>query len=47
MTQSNGSLVNPQSGRCLDDPGNNEKAGDLLQIYDCNGTAAQQFQLRG
>ena len=47
MTQANGSLLNPQSGRCLDDPNNNEKTGDLLEIYDCNNTAAQQFSLGG
>src|SRR5579884_1136165 len=47
VSQSNGSLLNPQSGRCLDDPNNNEASGDLLQIYDCNGTAAQQFRLGG
>ncbi|OLE27145.1 MAG: glycoside hydrolase, partial [Catenulispora sp. 13_1_20CM_3_70_7] len=35
VSQADGSLLNPQSGRCLDDPNNNEKAGDLLQIYDC------------
>ena len=42
-----GLLRNPQSGRCLDDPNNNEKAGDLLQIYDCDNTVAQQFSLGG
>lgn len=47
VSQSNGTLLNPQSGRCLDDPDNNEKPGDLLQIYDCNTTTAQQFRLGG
>jgi hypothetical protein len=46
-SQPGGTLLNPQSGRCLDDPNNNQKAGDLLQIYDCNSTVAQQFRLGG
>ena len=34
----NGSLRNPQSGRCLDLPGGNRhRRVDPLQIYDCNG----------
>ncbi|MEU1630579.1 ricin-type beta-trefoil lectin domain protein [Streptomyces sp. NPDC020096] len=47
VSQSNGSLLNPQSGRCLDDPNNSEAVGDLLQIYDCNNTAAQQYRIGG
>jgi hypothetical protein len=43
--QSNGSLLNPQSGLCLDDPGANTSNGIRLQIYTCNGTPAQQFHL--
>jgi hypothetical protein len=43
--QSNGSLLNPQSGLCLDDPSDNTADGTQLQIYTCNGTAAQQFAL--
>jgi hypothetical protein len=37
----------PQSGLCLDDPRGNDVAGDdtKLQIYTCNGAAAQQFAL--
>ena len=43
--QSNGPLLNPQSGLCLDDPSGNTADGTQLQIYTCNGTAAQQFAL--
>jgi hypothetical protein len=31
------------SGRCLDVPGGTAVDGAALQIYDCNGTAAQQW----
>jgi hypothetical protein len=41
----NGSLLNPQSGLCLDDPSGNAANGTQLQIWTCNGTAAQQFAL--
>ena len=42
--QSNGSLLNPQSNRCLDDPGSTLTNGTQLQIYDCNGSAAQGWR---
>jgi beta-glucanase (GH16 family) len=32
------------SGRCIDVPGANSADGARLQIYDCNGTGAQQWQ---
>jgi beta-glucanase (GH16 family) len=32
------------SGRCIDVPGAASTDGARLQIYDCNGTAAQQWQ---
>jgi len=38
-------LINPQSGRCLDDPGSSTTDGTQLQLFDCNGTAAQQWTL--
>ncbi|MFC0844232.1 RICIN domain-containing protein [Streptomyces noboritoensis] len=41
----NGSLLNPQSGLCLDDPGSSTTDGTQLQIYDCNGTNAQKWTL--
>lgn len=31
------------SGRCIDIPGANPVDGALLQMYDCNGTSAQQW----
>jgi hypothetical protein len=45
VQQANGSLLNPQSGLCLDDPSGNTADGTQLQIYTCNGAAAQQFAL--
>ncbi|MCO5974073.1 ricin-type beta-trefoil lectin domain protein [Actinoallomurus soli] len=44
-SRSDGTLYNPQSGRCLDDPGNRQRPGDALQIYACNTSTAQQFRL--
>jgi hypothetical protein len=41
----NGSLRNPQSGRCLDVPMGNTADGTKLQIYDCNGLASQTWNL--
>ena len=38
-------LVNPQSGRCLDDPNSTTSNGTQLQIYDCNTTNAQTWTL--
>ena len=37
-------LVNPESGRCLDDPGSATNGAQLI-IYDCNGAANQQWTL--
>ena len=42
--QSNGSLLNPQSGLCLDDGGNSGN-GTQLEINTCNGSAGQKFAL--
>ena len=38
-------LVNPQSDRCLDVTGGSTADGTKLQIWDCNGTAAQAWYL--
>jgi endoglucanase len=38
-------FVGVGSQRCLDVPGASTTNGTQLQIYDCNGTAAQSFQL--
>ncbi|GFJ87107.1 glycoside hydrolase family 16 protein [Phytohabitans rumicis] len=36
-------LRGTESGRCVDVPGANPADGIRLQVYDCNGTAAQQW----
>lgn len=36
-------LTGSGSGRCLDVPGANLADGAVLQIYDCNGSVAQQW----
>jgi hypothetical protein len=38
-------ILGRASGRCLDVPGASTADGTQLQIWDCNGTAAQSFQL--
>ena len=43
--QADGSLRNPQSGRCLDSPNGATGNGTRLRIWDCNASAAQQFAL--
>ncbi len=44
--QTNGALVNPATGRCLDVPDGNTTPGAVqLRAYDCNGTAAQTWRL--
>ncbi|MCX5215312.1 ricin-type beta-trefoil lectin domain protein [Kitasatospora sp. NBC_00240] len=45
MTRTDGTLLNPRSGRCLDDNGGKQQPGDTLQIWDCDGTTAQRFTL--
>ena len=41
--QSNGELVNPNSGLCLTDPGGN--TGSRLDIETCTGSAQQQWTM--
>ena len=41
----NGSLFNPKSFRCLDDPAAQTANGTQLQIYDCNGLFTQVWNL--
>jgi lysophospholipase L1-like esterase len=43
--EQNGTLYNPASGRCLDDPGATTNQGTQLQIYDCDNTPAQQWRV--
>ncbi len=38
-------FISRDSGRCLDTPAASTANGVQLQIYDCNGTGAQAFQL--
>ena len=44
VTQPSGELVNPQSGKCLED-NDNGGSGTQLIIYDCNGAADQKWTL--
>jgi streptogrisin C len=39
-------IVGKQSGRCLDVNAAGNADGTKIQLYDCNGTAAQAFQLK-
>jgi len=41
--QSNGSLLNPQSGKCLDDTGWSTTPGTQVQIWSCTGGANQAW----
>ena len=43
--QPNGSLVNPQSGACLDDTGFSGTPGTQAQIWSCSGGANQVWKL--
>jgi len=42
--QSNGELVNPNSGKCLDDTGYGG-SGTQVQIWTCDDTSNQQWTL--
>jgi hypothetical protein len=45
IPQSNGSLYNPQSGKCLDDTNWATTPGVQLQIWACTGNANQKWNL--
>jgi hypothetical protein len=45
MVAQSGSLVNPQSGRCLDAEGNSTADGTVLRIWDCTAAANQRWIL--
>ncbi|HET7245854.1 MAG TPA: RICIN domain-containing protein [Streptosporangiaceae bacterium] len=45
IPQANGSLYNPQSGKCLDDTNWAANPGVQLQIWDCTGNANQKWNL--
>ena len=40
-----GELVNPASGKCLDDPAFNTADGTQLILYACNGGTNQMWNL--
>ena len=44
-TAENGTLVNPASGKCLDDPGFSTTNGTQLEIWTCNGGSNQKWTL--
>lgn len=44
VAQPGGALVNPQSGKCLEDPGSGP-SGTQLVIYDCAAAADQKWTL--
>jgi hypothetical protein len=44
-TASNGALVNPASGRCLDATGGSSAAGTKLELWTCTGAANQAWTL--
>jgi hypothetical protein len=44
-TASNGEIVNPHSGMCLDDPASNTTNGTQLILYTCNGGNNQKWTL--
>ena len=41
----NGTLVNPASGKCLDDPNSNTANGTQLDLWTCNGGTNQQWSI--
>ena len=45
QAQSNGSLLNPRSGRCLDDPGASTTVTTPVDIAACTGAASQRWTL--
>jgi hypothetical protein len=40
----NGSIVEPQSGLCLDAKGGGTGNGTALELNTCNGTSSQKWQ---
>ena len=40
-----GTIVGQQSGRCVDVASGSTANGAVVQVYDCNGTGAQQWQV--
>ncbi len=44
--RADGTLQNPQSGRCLTDPGDNAQNGTRLVIFDCSAAAGEHWAVR-
>jgi hypothetical protein len=44
VAQADGTLMNPESGKCLDDPGSSLSSPQLI-IYTCTGSANQKWNL--
>ena len=42
---SNGELINPASGKCLDDPNFNTANGTQLDLWTCNGGSDQRWSI--
>jgi chitinase len=47
VPQAGGALMNPESGKCLDDTGWSTTPGAQLQIWSCTGSANQSWTLPG
>ena len=45
LVDADGSVRNPQSGRCLDVSQNNPANGQQIHIWDCLGAANQKWTL--
>ena len=45
LGESNGQLLNPQSGKCLDATGNSSANLTRLQIWDCYGSGNQTWNV--
>jgi hypothetical protein len=45
IPQSNGTLYNPRSNKCVDDPGASTTSPTLVEIRSCDGSAEQQWVL--
>ncbi|MFD7732768.1 ricin-type beta-trefoil lectin domain protein [Kitasatospora phosalacinea] len=39
-------LLDTAGNKCADDPNSSDQAGQILEIWDCNGSAAQQFTVK-
>lgn len=45
-TGATGTITGQQSGRCVDAQSAGTANGTVVQLYDCDGTGAQQWQVR-